>query len=71
MIALAQGANTGWRTETVDVAARYRELFHAPIPPLLGLAIMSDSDNSCQSTEARFADFKFLGLPEVDEQDAE
>jgi hypothetical protein len=71
MIALAQGANTGWRTETVDVAARYRELFHAPIPPLLGLAIMSDSDNSCQSTEAHFADFKFLGLPEVDEQYAE
>ena len=71
MIALAQGTNTGWRTETVDVAARYRELFDAPIPPLLGLAIMSDSDNSCQRTEARFADFKFLGLPEMDEPDAE
>ena len=71
MIALAQGANTGWRTETVDVATRYRELFDAPIPPLLGLAIMSDSDNSCQRTEARFADFKFLGLAERDEQDAE
>jgi len=71
MIALAQGTNTGWRTETVDVAARYRELFDAPIPPLLGLAIMSDSDNSCQRTEARFADFKFLGLAERDEQDAE
>jgi hypothetical protein len=71
MIALAQGTNSGWRTETVDVAARYRELFDAPIPPLLGLAIMSDSDNSCQRTEARFADFKFLGLPEMDEPDAE
>jgi hypothetical protein len=71
MIALAQGANTGWRSETVDVVARYRELFHTPIPPPLGLAIMSDSDNSCQRTEARFADFKFLSPPEVDEQDAE
>jgi hypothetical protein len=71
MIALTQGANTDWRTETVNVAARYRELFDAPIPPLLGLAIMSDSDNSCQSTEARFADFKFLSLPEMDVQDAE
>ena len=71
MIALAQGTNTGWRTETVDVAARYRELFDAPIPPLLGLAIMSDSDNSCQRTEARFANFKFLSAPESDEQDAE
>ena len=71
MIALAQGANTGWRRETVDVVARYRELFGTPIPPLLGLAIMSDSDNSCQRTEARFADFKFLSTTEVDEQDAE
>jgi hypothetical protein len=71
MIALAQGANPGWRTETVDVAARYRELFRSPVPPLVGLAIMSDSDNSCQRTEARFADFKFLNPSEVDEQDAE
>jgi hypothetical protein len=71
MIALAQGADTGWRTEVVDVAARYRERFRSPVPPPLGLAIMSDSDNSCQRTEARFADFKFLSAPESDEQDAE
>jgi len=71
MIAVAQGANTGWQTETVDVVARYRELFRSPAPPPLGLAIMSDSDNSCQRTEARFADFKFLSAPESDERDAE
>ena len=71
MIALAQGASTRWRSETVNVVARYRELFRTPIPPLMGLAIMSDSDNSCQRTEARFADFKFLDLPEVDEQDVD
>ena len=71
MIAVAQGANTGWRTETVDVVARYRELFRSPAPPPLGLAIMSDSDNSCQRTEARFADFKFLSASESDERDAE
>jgi hypothetical protein len=71
MIALAQGTSTSWRTEIVDVVARYRELFRTPIPPAMGLAIMSDSDNSCQRTEARFADFKFLDLPGVDEQDAE
>lgn len=63
MIALAQGAHTGWRSETVDVVARYRELFRTPIPPPMGLAIMSDSDNSCQRAEARFADFKFLSAP--------
>ena len=71
MIALAQGTSTSWRTEIVDVVARYRELFRTPIPPAMGLAIMSDSDNSCQRTEARFADFKFMDLPGVDEQDAE
>jgi hypothetical protein len=71
MIALAQGPSTGWRSETVDVVARYRERFRTPIPPPMGLAIMSDSDNSCQRTEARFADFKFLGPSDVDEQDVE
>jgi hypothetical protein len=71
MIALAQGANQGWRTETVDVVARYRELFRSPAPPALGLAVMSDSDNSCQRTEARFADFKFLNPTGLDERDAE
>ncbi len=71
MIALAQGANEGWRTETVDVVARYREHFHSPVPPPLGLAIMSDSDNSCQRTEARFADFKFLRVAELGEPDVE
>jgi len=71
MIALAQGADTGWRTEVVDVAARYRKHFRSPVPPPLGLAIMSDSDNSCQRTEARFADFKFLSAAESDGQDAE
>ena len=71
MIALVQGEKAGWRSETVDVVARYRELFRAPTPPPLGLAIMSDSDNSCQRTQARFADFKFLPPQAMDEQDAE
>jgi hypothetical protein len=71
MIALAQGASTGWRSETVDVVARYRELFGTPIPQPLGLAIMSDSDNSCQRTQARFAAFKFTSPHGVGEQDAE
>jgi len=70
MVALEQGTPGGWRTETVDWAARYRELFDAPVPPLLGLAIMSDSDNSCQSTQARFADFEFLGPAEGAARDA-
>jgi len=53
------------------VVARYHELFGTPIPLPLGIAIMSDSDNSCQRTEARFAEFKFLAHSEVDKQDVE
>lgn len=71
MIALARGEDPEWRTETVDVAARYRELFGSAPPPLLGIAIMSDSDNSCQRTEARFAAFEFLPRPEAEEPDVE
>ena len=64
MIALAQGAKHGLadgnrrRGRSIP-----RTLSLAGPPPLLGLAIMSDSDNSCQRTEARFADFKFLSPP--------
>ena len=63
MIALARGAKARWRNETVDVAAHHAELFGVPTPPLMALAIMSDSDNSCQKAEARFAAFKFLSAP--------
>jgi hypothetical protein len=71
MIALAQGQGAEWQTETVDVVAYYRQLFESPPPPLLGLAIMSDSDNSCQSATARFADFKFLPVPALEGRDVE
>jgi hypothetical protein len=59
MLAQATGAAPGWRQEDVDVAERYAALFgHAP-PALLGLAIMSDTDNTCQRATALFADFRF------------
>jgi hypothetical protein len=63
MIALARGGRSGWRREKVDIAARYAELFGFSPPPLMALAIMSDSDNSCQSTQAHFADFRFQSAP--------
>jgi hypothetical protein len=71
MIALAQGAKASWRNETVDVAVRHAELFGVPTPPLMALAIMSDSDNSCQKAEARFADFKFLSAPRAGIRDGD
>jgi hypothetical protein len=71
MIALARGAEASWRSETVDIAVRYAELFGVPAPPLLALAIMSDSDNSCQRTQARFGAFKFLSVPGAGTRDGD
>jgi hypothetical protein len=59
MIALTRGPNAHWRSESVDVPTRYRELFGADLPPLMGIAIMSDSDDSCQNAEAGFGSFAF------------
>ena len=59
MLSLGQGPLEEWRTEDVDVAADYRRLFGNPPPKLLGLALMTDSDNSCQRAEAYYADFRF------------
>lgn len=59
MISLGRGPLEEWRTEDVDVAADYRRLFGHPPPKLLGVALMTDSDNSCQRAEAYYADFRF------------
>lgn len=59
MVSLGPGEVETWRSERVDVRADFTRLFgHAP-PQALALALMTDSDNSCQAAEARFADFRF------------
>lgn len=60
MVSLGRGALPEWKTERVDVAADYRRLFGPEPPPLMALAIMADSDNSCQRSAAWFADFRFI-----------
>lgn len=60
MVSLGRGPLPAWRTEEVDVAADYRRLFGRTPPRLLAIAIMSDSDNSCERATAYFADFRFL-----------
>lgn len=59
MISLGRGPLEEWRTEDVDVAADYARLFGHPPTKLLGLAIMTDSDSSCQRAEAYYAAFRF------------
>lgn len=60
MVSLGTGPLARWRTETVDVATDYRRLFGHEPPPLLAVAVMTDTDNTCQKATAYYADFKFL-----------
>jgi hypothetical protein len=59
MVSLGAGPLGLWRSEEVDVLADYRAHFGAPVPPVVAVAVMSDSDNSCQAAEAYLARFRF------------
>jgi hypothetical protein len=60
MVSLGAGPIGLWRSEEVDVLADYRAHFGDPVPPLVAVAVMSDSDNSCQAAAAQFARFRFV-----------
>ncbi len=60
MISLGPGKPRTWREEEVDVVEDFREQFGSDPPQALGLAIMTDSDNSCGSAAALFSDFRFV-----------
>lgn len=59
MISVGAGPVSQWQSVDVDVAADYRSLFGSEPPVPMALALMTDSDNSCQRAEALFADFRF------------
>ena len=54
-------AQGGWRQQVVDFRADARRLLGEPLPPLRGIALMTDSDQSCAEASAEFADFRLLG----------
>lgn len=58
MIAVNSGtAQLGeWVTVTRDIVADYREAFGEEPPPIVGIGIMSDSDNTGESASARYGD---------------
>lgn len=60
MVSLGAGNTGEWQSVRVDVAADFERLFERPVPATLGIALMTDSDNSCQAAKARFAEFEFL-----------
>lgn len=71
MVSLGNGPMNDWQSEEVDVRADYLSLFGEPPPPALAIALMSDTDNSCQRGTAYFADFKLAGAPEPGKDIAE
>lgn len=58
LIVLGSGALPEWTEETVDVVADYTSVFGRVPPPVLGIAVMTDTDNSCQRATAWYADFR-------------
>lgn len=61
MISLGPAVPGAWTAEAVDVVADYRRLVGGDPPPLMALAVMTDSDNTCQRAVAYFADFELSG----------
>ena len=65
LVALRSGTPGDWQTERVNLLRAYREAFGREAPPLRGIALMSDSDNSCQEAVAWYAGFRLLGEAEA------
>jgi hypothetical protein len=65
VVVLRSGAAGAWESERVDLPRAYREAFGREPPPLRGIALMSDSDNSCQEAVAWYAGFRLLGEAEA------
>jgi hypothetical protein len=51
--------------ETRDVAADYRRLFDSEPAPLVGVAIMTDSDDTKEAVRAWYGDIRFLSRDEL------
>lgn len=62
MIVLQSGnaAAGRWMTETRDIAADYRRAFGRPPPAIIGIGLMTDTDNTGEETTAYYGDISFL-----------
>lgn len=65
MIVLESGtAQVGqWRLEQRDVAADFRAAFGEEPPPIIGIALAADTDNTGEAVTAYFDDVSFLPAP--------
>ncbi len=64
LISRGMGASSDWRSERVDVREDYRRHWKAEPPPIVGIAILTDADNTCGEAIAYYADFRFLATDE-------
>lgn len=62
MIVVESGADRAgqWVTETRDVAADFRAAFGEEAPPISGIAIATDTDNTGERVTAWYGDIRFL-----------
>jgi hypothetical protein len=64
-VVLQSGGPPGvWKHESIDLAREFRAHFgegdeHADVPPLMGLGVMSDGDQTKTESSGDFADFVF------------
>jgi hypothetical protein len=54
-----------WVQERRDVRADYREAFGEKPPPVAGVALMTDTDHTADSTQALYGDIVFRAAPET------
>lgn len=52
-----------WQTQQRDIAADFRAAFGRPAPPVIGVAVASDTDNTGGHVEAWFGDLTFSPHP--------
>lgn len=69
MIALRSGRGPAWHAETVDLRADHRRIVGPLYSQPIGLAIMSDTDDTCGRAIAYFEGFRFhAARPEASPQ---
>lgn len=49
-----------WREVERDLAADFRALFGEDVPPVVGLAVSADTDNTAEAVTTLFGDLRFL-----------